>query len=274
VKITSKLSLALILLLATSSLSGCKLYNLVKVGLFGSGEPDKPKEDTGPALPVDMSNYGYIQGVVTLKGKAPAAVPIDMSMDPACNLAPGKNLSEQIVSKQGGLGNVFIYVKEGTIPRKAPSDTPPVILDQKGCKFVPHVIGVQRGGYVEFRNSDSTMHNVHVVPGNSENDPVDLSMGPMGQPSKKQFNALETMMPVRCNNHPWMSAFINVAPNAYFGVSAPDGSFRLPPLPPGQYLVAFVHETLGEQEFQVNVPAQGAADASTSFDAPKPAGKK
>jgi len=268
VKTTSKLSLALILLIASTSLSGCKLYTMVKEGLFGEGTPDKPKEDPGPPPPVDMSNYGYIQGVITLKGKVPKADPIDMSMDPACNMG-GKNMSEQIVSKQGGLGNVFVYVKEGLIPRKAPADTPSVVIDQKGCKFTPHVVAIQRGASVEFRNSDPTMHNVHVTPSNSENQAVDYSIGPGGAAKKATFTALEKMMPVRCNNHPWMSGYINVAPTSYFAVSAPDGTFRMPPLPPGQYLVAFVHESLGEQEFQVNVPAQGAGDASTTFEIPK-----
>ena len=173
-----------------------------------------------------------------------------MSMDPACSLA-GSNTTEQYAVADGKLGNVYVFVKSGAPDSKAPNAAPAVVLDQKGCRYIPHVVAVQQGGRVEFHNSDPTMHNVHTMPAVSGNSAVDVSQGPMGQPESRSFHAPETMLPVRCNNHPWMNAFINVAPNQFFAVTGTDGNFTLRGLPPGNYTVAAIHEKLGEQDVQV-----------------------
>ena len=87
----------------------------------------------------------------------------------------------------------------------------------------------------------------------------------MGAPQTEIFAAPETMIPVRCNNHPWMQAFLNVAPNPYFAVTGPDGSFTITGLPPGTYTLAAVHEKLGEQDIQITVPAKSTTHASFTF---------
>ena len=176
-------------------------------------------------------------------------------------------MTEQYAVSDGKLGNVYVYVKSGAPDSKAPNAAPAVVLDQKGCRYIPHVVAVQQGGRVEFHNSDPTMHNVHTMPAVSGNSAVDVSQGPMGQPESRAFNAPETMLPVRCNNHPWMNAFINVAPNQFFAVTGADGSFTLRGLPPGTYTVAAIHEKLGEQNVQVSVPANGTVKAELSFAA-------
>lgn len=219
------------------------------------------------AQPVDPAVAGTISGVVHFTGKAPERLHIDMSADPACAMSGGENLTEQYVVSKGGLANVFVYVKSGLPESSAASNAPAVVLDQKGCRYVPHVIGVQQGGTVEFRNSDPASHNVHTLPENSANHSVDVSQPPMGQPQSERFRAAELMIPVRCNNHPWMQAFINVAPNPYFVVSGADGSFTLHGLPPGTYTVAAVHEKLGEQDIQVTVSPKSTATADFRFAA-------
>lgn len=248
---------------------------LLASAIFLSGcKPDKAVENStvidGGAKPsattpvVDTSSYGTVTGVTLFKGKAPARVPIDMSMDSACAMAGGSNLSEQIVTAGDKLANVYVYVKTGAPTSSAPANAAPVILDQRGCKYIPHVIAVQQGGTVEFRNSDPTMHNVHTMPTIAGNQTVDVSEGPNGQPQTRPFAAAEAMMPVRCNNHPWMSAFINVAPNPYFAVTSGDGKFSIT-LPPGTYTLAAVQEKLGEQDVTVTVPAKGTANANFAF---------
>ena len=219
---------------------------------------------------IDPTTFGSIKGTVHFTGAAPARVKIDMSMDPACSLAKGDNLSEQYVVSGNKLANVFLYIKSGIAPSMAPEDAPTVILDQKGCRYTPHVIAIQQGGYVAFHNSDPTMHNVHITPpdgSQASSNSVDVSQGPMGAPQSQQFNTPELMLPVRCNNHPWMNAFINVAPTPYFAVSAADGSFTIPNLPPGTNTLAAVHEKLGEQDVQVTVPAKSTAKEDFTFTA-------
>jgi hypothetical protein len=254
-----------LILLAALALTGCKPDAALKKGEIidkgikpiGSGARD-------PGFPIDATQFGSIKGIVHFNGKPPARVPIDMSMDPACSMTGGENLSEQFAVTNGKLANVFVYIKHGATPSQA-AGSPPVILDQKGCRYTPHVIAIQQGGYVEFHNSDPTMHNIHTLPAAVGNQAVDVSQGPMGQPQVRQFNSPELMMPIRCNNHPWMNAFLNVADTPYFAVSAPDGSFTLAGLPPGNYVLAAVHEKLGEQDIQITVPVKSTAKADITF---------
>ncbi|WP_255484214.1 carboxypeptidase regulatory-like domain-containing protein [Granulicella sp. 5B5] len=187
-------------------------------------------------------------------------------MDPACAMAATPNTSEAVVVNDHLLQNVYVYIKSGLPASSAPAGAAPVVLDQKGCRYTPHVIAVQQGGTVEFKNSDPTMHNIHTTP--TDGSPsVDVSEGPMGAPQTEHFDKVETMLPVRCNNHPWMQAYINVASTPYFAVTGANGGFVIPNLPPGTYTLAAVQETLGEKDIQVTVPAKGTVKTDFTFAA-------
>ncbi len=251
------------LLVALLALTGCK--SSPNATTSQTQAPAAVKPAAPAATPVDPATAGTLTGTVLFKGAAPARVKIDMSMDPACSLAPGDNFSEQYLVTNGHLGNVFVYIKSGLPASSAPSSTAPVRIDQKGCRFIPHVAAVQQGAPVEFTNSDPTMHNVHtmaVVAGNSN---VDVSQGPNSTPETRRYSAPETMLPIRCNNHPWMQAFLNIAPNPYFAVTGPDGGFSIPKLPPGTYTLAAVHEKLGEQDTQITIVPHATAKTSLTF---------
>jgi plastocyanin len=256
---TKQSTTAAIFLAATLTLAGCKSDTAVKKA--------EVVDQTAIATSAPNPDAGKITGTIHFTGKAPARTKIDMSMDPACAMTAAENDAEQFMVANGKLANVYIYIKSGAKPSMAPTNTAPVILDQKGCRYTPHVIALQQGGSVEFRNSDPTMHNIHTTPADASSPSIDVSQGPLGQPQTRQFNKPETMLPVRCNNHPWMNSFINVADTPYFAISSADGSFTISGLPPGNYTVAAVHEKLGEQDLQITVPPKGTAKSDFTFAA-------
>ena len=257
---------------STISMVGCKPDPAVKdPALIGRGvkdsTPPPSPQDASPAGEVKIVANGQISGTIIFQGKAPAAT-IDTSMDPACASGGKATLpTEQFVVKDGKLANVFIYVKSG--PPEAMQDggrsAQSVVMDQKNCQYIPHVVAVAAGGYVEFRNSDATMHNVHTMPTDVGNETIDISQGPHGQPKIKQFLKPELMIPVRCNNHPWMNAFVNVSATRFFDISDGNGHFDLRGLPPGDYVIGAVHEKMGEKTMRVTVIPNQTANAEFGF---------
>jgi plastocyanin len=246
-----------------AGLAGCKSNDAAKQNNDGSTAKGTPSL----AAPLDPATLGTVSGTIRFAGKPPERVKIDMSMDPVCSIMGGDNFAEQFVVKDGKLANVYVYIKSGP-PAAMSAQAPPstVVMDQVGCKYVPHVIALMRGGSVEFRNSDGTMHNIHTLPSDGGNQPIDISQGVKGTPQVKQFNQPEVMMPVRCNNHPWMNAFINVSATPFFAVTGADGHFNISGLPAGTYTLGVVHEKMGEQTMTVTVEAKGTAKADFSFN--------
>jgi plastocyanin len=212
---------------------------------------------------VDPSTAGSITGVVAFKGAAPKPPMLDMSQDPAC--PPQPQPSEVVAVKNGKLANVFVYVKDGLPSGSFPAPGEPAVLDQKGCRYLPHVVGVLIGQQLKVLNSDIAQHNVHPMP--ASNPQWNESQMPMGKPITKTFAQPEMMIPVQCNQHPWMRAYVNVMSHPYFAVSAADGTFEIKNLPPGEYTLAAVHEKLGERTMKVKVGAKESATAGFVFAA-------
>jgi plastocyanin len=248
-----------------AGLTGCKPSDAVKHSNDGI-TAEKP----APPAALDQATLGMVSGTIRFTGKPPAPVKIDMSMDPVCSMTGGDNFAEQFAIHDGKLANVYVYLKSGppaAMSAAAPTSAPVVVLDQVGCKYVPHVIALMRGGSVEFRNSDGTMHNIHTLPTAEGSHPIDISQGAKGAPQVQQFNRPEVMIPVRCNNHPWMNAFINVSATPFFAVTDADGHFGISGLPPGTYTLAAVHEKMGEQTMTITIEPKGTARADFSFSA-------
>ena len=272
----TRISAALLLAAGgTISIVGCKPDAAVKdPALIGRGTrdpvPSPAASSQNPASQpgaVQIVANGKISGTILFHGKAPAAT-INTSLDPACAQGGKSTLpAEQFAVKDGKLANVFLYVKSG--PPEAMQDggrsAQSVVMDQKNCQYVPHVIAVAAGGHVEFRNSDLTLHNVHTMPTDVGNETIDFSQGSHGQPKIKQFLRPEPMIPVRCNYHPWMNAFINVSATRFFDISDGEGHFNLRGLPPGEYVIGAVHEKLGETTMRVTVLPNKTATAEFDF---------
>jgi plastocyanin len=217
------------------------------------------------ATPIDPSTVATIKGQAKLEGTAPKPSKIDMSQDPACK---GSNESENVVASDGSLANVFVYVKDGLGNRTFDVPKDPVVLDQNGCKYHPHVLGVMAGQTVQIKNDDQTTHNIHPTP--KDNREWNESQPPSAAPIEKNFAREEIMLPVKCNQHPWMKMYISVVKTPFYAVTDKSGKYEIKGLPPGDYTVAFVHEKLGEQDQKVTVAAKETKNVDQSF---KPGGE-
>lgn len=251
-------------LLFVFAAAGCSRKPLPKTGRDHSAQLSSKGV---PYTKIDLANSGTVTGTVRFIGKAPERIAIDMAQDPACTTNDSKpNMTQQVVVHNGGLENVFVYVKDGLGNRVYMPTKTPVVLDQKGCRYLPHVVGAMVGQPVEFRNSDPTMHNVHVVPQESENAAgLDISQPPMGGTEQHVFRHAGLMIPVRCNNHPWMEAFLNFVTNPFFGISNQEGKFNITGLPPGTYTLVAVQEKLGTRSKSITVQKQKTTDANFTF---------
>ncbi|HET9212083.1 MAG TPA: carboxypeptidase regulatory-like domain-containing protein [Thermoanaerobaculia bacterium] len=213
------------------------------------------------------SGASGVQGTVTYEGPD-TDQPVSMQGDPSCaGLHPEPVDSNEIALKNGKLANVFVYVKSGLEGKSFPVPAEKKQVDQKGCLYVPRVLGVQVGQTVEFTNSDPTLHNVHALPTANEesNDPQPQGMPPVD----KTFPKPEVMVPLRCDIHPWMAAYIGVVPHPYYAVSGEDGTFSIPNLPPGKYTLEAWHEKLGTQTREVTITPGRMVVADFDFK-PKP----
>jgi plastocyanin len=214
-------------------------------------------------ISIDAATAGTISGVVSLKGQPPKMKPLDMTADPGCPTGPQP--AEVVGAKGGKLANVFVYVKEGLPQGNFAVPTDPVVLDQKGCRYNPHVLGIMAGQPLKITNTDTADHNIHDMPGN--NPAFNESQMPTDQPIIKKFSNAEMMIPVQCNQHPWMRAYINVMSHPYYAASAADGTFEIKNLPPGEYTIAAVHEKFGEQTSKVKVGPKENAKAAFVYSA-------
>jgi plastocyanin len=245
-------------------------------GKGGDTETDEGGPTTeGKAPPASKGNEGTISGKITYAGAVPEAKKIDTSADAACASKNPNLTTEEWVVKDGNLANTFVYIEDGTIDGASklatyvwPAPSSPIVLDQTGCHYKPHVMGVVVKQKISITNSDPTTHNVHFTQGKN---PDWNQSQPNGAPALSHvLNAAEVMVPVKCNQHPWMKSYIAVLKHPFFAVSAEDGTFTIKGVPPGKYNVIAWHEggVKGtEKKMEVTVPASGAGKADFSFGA-------
>ena len=232
----------------------------------GGPESSAPATPAPTVSPVNAETAGNIAGKITFEGTAPKPGIVRMDSDPNCVQAGAPSTDETVVvGDAGALQNVFVYVKDGLGNLRFPIPSASVVLDQKGCHYVPHVLGVQVGQNVDIVNSDPTLHNVHAVP--KANQEFNMGQPLPGIKFTRQFSTREVMVPFKCDVHSWMQAYIGVLDHPYFAVTSADGSFSLKGLPPGTYTIEAWHEKLGTQTQSVTIGEKESKDIAFSFKA-------
>jgi len=216
----------------------------------------------GPALAA-----GSITGTVTYAGKVPNLKPLAMDADPACAAKHSSPVANEMLTLGSGssLANVMVRVKSpvaGTFTAPAQA----AVIDQDGCQYKPHVVGLMVGQTLKLKNSDGLLHNVHALP--KVNTPFNMAMPANRTEADTKFGKEEGMFLVKCDVHPWMAAYVGVFSNPFFAVSGQDGKFTISGLPPGTYEVEAWHEKLGTKSASVTVAADKPATVDFSFAPP------
>ena len=203
---------------------------------------------------------GDITGTITLKGTPPPEKDITpLKEDATC----GKLHTTMpvtrwyVVGAKGELADVVIYLK-GVTGKSTGASAPPVIIDQKGCEYIPSIVAAQTGQKITVKNSDPVLHNVHTTPTGNGNKEENKAQMPGGADLNFSFPTAENFLRFKCDVHPWMFAWVTVVDSPYYAVSAKDGSFKIANVPPGKYTLEAVHRKLGTVTKDVEVTGDGA----------------
>jgi plastocyanin len=214
--------------------------------------------------PATVGTTASLKGVVRFEGMPPKSKLISMSADPSCAKQHSSPVlaQEVVTDSKGDLQNVVVFVAEGLGDRTFEVPTQPVVVEQKGCMYLPHVLAVRANQPLHMVNDDPTSHNVHPTPANNREW---NKAEPPGSSVDEAFAREEIAIPVKCNVHPWMHGYIAVFKHPYFAVTGKDGSFDLSNLPPGTYTIKAWHETLGTSTQTITVGANEAKEISFVF---------
>jgi plastocyanin len=226
---------------------------LLFVGLIAAGAGEAIAQGTGT-----------IKGQIRLTGKLPGNPVIRMGMDPKCSkMNAGKRVIQEYVvaTIDGSLANVFVRLK-GNLPQ-TPVPTQPVTIDQRGCVFLPRVVGARVGQTVQVKNSDDLLHNIDALSGKSNG--FNIAQPRAGLVYEFKPKNEEVMLHLKCDVHNWMNLYIGVVTNPYFAVSDTKGTFQIDKVPPGTYTIEAWHERFGLVSKTVTVKAGAAATIDFSY---------
>ena len=210
-----------------------------------------------------------INGTIIFDGKAPALRPLAMDADPACAKKHTAPVANEMLVLGGGntMGNIMVWVSKGLPAGKTfPAPKTPVVLDQKGCKYEPHVMGIMVGQPYRILNSDGVLHNIHTLP--KVNASFNKGMPPTLKETSTAFDKPEAVFHIKCDVHPWMSAYIAVFTHPFFSVTSTDGKFTISGLDAGTYEITAWHEKLGTQTASVTVSGSDTKSQNFKFAMP------
>jgi len=217
----------------------------------------------------DAGAAAAVTGTITFAGKAPPLKPLAMDADPACakkHSAPVAN--EALVLGNGNtMGNILVFVSKGVPAGKTwPAPKTPAVLDQVGCQYKPHVMGIMVGQAYRILNSDGILHNVHALP--KINKQFNKPMPATVKETTVTFDKPEAVFQIKCDVHPWMSAYVGAFTHPFYSVTGTDGKFTINGLDPGTYELTAWHERLGTQTASVTVGASGSKNQDFKFAMP------
>ena len=242
-------------------------YRTLVVAPLVVGQAGAGSYAMSPATDLDKhQEAGSVRGATTFSGTVPGGEPVDMSGHPYCEAAhaqAGEVSQPVVVDGAGRLGDVIVYVKEGLEGRDSPPPEEAAVLDQMACMYAPHVVALQTGQTLVIRNSDATLHNVHVFA--NDNRGFNVGQPLRGIESRRTFPNPELGIEVKCDIHGWMNAALAVFDHPFFAVSGGDGGFRLDGLPPGEYVIEAWHQTLGTRTQTVVVRSAEVSEPSFAF---------
>ena len=207
-----------------------------------------------------------ITGTVVFDGKPPAIKPLAMEADPACAKKHTGPVPSEMLALGGGntMGNILVWVSKGLPSGKTfPVPKTPVVLDQNGCVYKPHVMGIMVGQTYRILNSDGVLHNIHTLP--KINPSFNKGMPANLKEATTVFAKPEDVFHIKCDVHPWMSAFLAVFTHPFFSVTGTDGKFTISGLDPGTYEITAWHERLGTQTASITVGANETKSQNFKF---------
>ena len=200
------------------------------------------------------SDKGAIVGWVVYQGTPPKPKAINFGAEQICSSMHNGKLAYYetlVVNPNSTVKGTFVTIR-GKVPGEYTPPSQPVVIDQVGCIFTPHVAAAMVGQEVEFRNSDPVSHNIRGTPTRNQ---AFNSVFASKIATKTKFDSPEIGMPLKCDIHFWMSAYIHVSQHPFFAVTGDDGSFVIPDVPPGDYTLLAWHETLKTQTQPITVKA-------------------
>ena len=217
-----------------------------------TGQPADTAQPT-PAGPVLELGASSITGTVTFDGDAPTLPALSMDAEPECaEQHTGPVPAEMLVLGDGNtMGNIIVWVSDGLPAGDWAAPTTPVVLDQRGCLYVPHAMGIMVGQPYRILNSDGFLHNIHTLP--EINTTFNRAMPATLTETTTTFGQPEAIFQIKCDVHPWMLAYIGVFDHPFFSVTSSDGSYTISGLPPGTYEITAWQERLGTQTASITV---------------------
>jgi plastocyanin len=210
-----------------------------------------------------------VTGTITFTGTPPKLNPLAMDADPACAKKHATPAASEMLVLGGGntMGNVIVWVSKGLPSGKTyPAPKTPVVLDQNGCQYKPHAMGIMIGQPYRILNSDGILHNIHSLP--KVNPSFNKPMPATVKEATTTFEKPEPVFQIKCDVHPWMTAYIGVFNHPFYAVTGTDGKFTISGLDPGTYEITAWHERLGTQTATVTVGATGSKTQDFKFAVP------